>query len=84
MKKALVLAGGIAQAALIDELRARGYYTLLADMNPECYAAERADEFCPVSAMDLDALEKLALEQRVDMIVTACADQILLAEAYLC
>lgn len=84
MKKALVLAGGIAQAALIDELHSRGYYTLLADMNPNCYAAQFADEFHSVSAMDFDALEKLAKEQRVEMIVTACADQILLAETYLC
>ena len=84
MKKALVLAGGIAQAALIDELHARGYYTLLADMNPECYAASRADEFCPISAMDLDALAALAADRHVDVVITACADQILLAETYLC
>lgn len=84
MKKALVLAGGIAQAALIGELKVRGYRTLLADMNPDCYAAKLADEFHKVSAMDFDALEQLAREQQVDMILTACADQILLAETYLC
>ncbi len=80
----MVLAGGIAQAALIDELHSRDYYTLLADMNPDCYAAQLADEFHPVSAMDFDALEKLAKEKNVDTVITACADQILLAEAYLC
>ncbi len=84
MKKALVLAGGIAQAALIEELRCRGYYVLLADMNPNCYAASLADEFHEISAMDLEALETLAREQNVDLVMTACADQILLAETYLC
>ena len=84
MKKALVLAGGIAQAALLKELKSRDYYTILCDMNPKCYAAKYADEFCDISAMDFDALEKKACEQQVDMVITACADQILLAETYLC
>lgn len=84
MKKALVLAGGIAQAALIKELKSRGYFTILCDMNPQCYAAKLADEFCGISAMDFDTLEKKAREQQVDMVITACADQILLAETYLC
>lgn len=83
MKKALVLAGGIAQAALISELKSRGYKTLLADMNADCYAAPYADVFCPVSAMDYEGLLRLAEEQRVDMVITACADQILLAETWL-
>ena len=82
MKKALVLAGGIAQAALIEELRCRGYYVLLADMNPNCYAASLADEFHEISAMDLEALETLAREQNVDLVMTACADQILLANGF--
>lgn len=84
MKKALVLAGGIAQAALIQELKNRGYYTILCDMNPRCYAAKFADAFYSVSAMDFDGLERTARELQVDMIITACADQILLAETYLC
>ncbi len=84
MKKALILAGGIAQAALIQELNSRGYYTILCDMNPNCYAAKFADEFCGISAMDLGALEERARYEQVDMVVTACADQILLAETFLC
>lgn len=84
MKKALVLAGGIAQAALIRELKDRGYYTILCDMNPNCYAVKYADCFRCVSAMDFDALETLARAENVSMVVTACADQILLAETYLC
>ncbi|MBR3227075.1 MAG: ATP-grasp domain-containing protein, partial [Erysipelotrichaceae bacterium] len=84
MKKALVLAGGIAQVALIDELKNRGYRTLLADMNPHCVAAPYADEFFKVSAMDTDALAELAVKENVNLVLTACADQILVAEVKVC
>lgn len=84
MKSALVLAGGISQAALICELKLRGYKTILADMNPNCYAASFADEFQPISAMDYEGLYEYAAREHVDMVITACADQILLAETYVC
>ncbi|MBO4870031.1 MAG: ATP-grasp domain-containing protein [Clostridia bacterium] len=84
MKKALVLAGGIAQVALLAELKSRGYTTLLADMNPNCVAAKHCDEFHSVSAMDVEGIEKLAKERGIDMVLTACADQILLAEVEVC
>ena len=84
MKKALVLAGGIAQVALIEELKGRGYRTLLADMNPNCVAAKYCDEFYPVSAMDVEGVKALAREQNVDMVLTACADQIIVAEVEVC
>lgn len=84
MKKALVLAGGIAQVALIEELKRRGYRTLLADMNPNCVAASVCDAFYPVSAMDVPGIEALAKKENVDMVLTACADQIILAEVEAC
>ena len=84
MKKALVLAGGIAQVALIEELKSRGYKTLLADMNPQCVAAKYADEFYPISAMDVEAIKKLVKEENIEMVLTACADQILVAEVQVC
>ncbi len=84
MKKALVLAGGIAQVALIEELKSRGYKTILADMNPNCVAAEYCDEFCLLSAMDIEGIKKYVKEQNIDMVLTACADQILVAEVEVC
>ena len=84
MKKALVLAGGIAQVALLGELKSRGYTTLLADMNPNCVAAKYCDEFYPVSAMDVEGIKKLVNERGIDTVLTACADQILLAEVEVC
>lgn len=84
MKKALVLAGGIAQVALIEELKKRGYKIYLADMNPNCVAAKHCDVFCPVSAMDIEGITALAKEENFDMVLTACADQILVAEVVAC
>ena len=81
MKKALVLCGGIPQAALIEELKSRGIYTILADMNPNVVAVPYADAFFPVSVLDVDAVRDLAVREKVDMILTACADQVLLVQA---
>ena len=79
--KALVLCGGLPQAALIEELKERGIYTILADMNPEVLARPYADEFYQVSVLDVDAIRQLAVEQKVDFIITVCADQVLLVQA---
>ena len=79
--KALVLCGGIPQAALIQELKSRGIYTILADMNPNVMARPLADAFFPVSVLDSEAVKKLAVDEKVDMVLTACADQVLLVQA---
>lgn len=79
--KALVLCGGIPQAALIEELKSRSIYTILADINPQVIARPCADKFYPISAFDVGAVKKLAKEENVDFILTACADQVLLVQA---
>ncbi len=84
MKKAVVLAGGIAQVALIEELKSRGYRTILVDMNQNCVATKYCDEFYPVSAMDVEGIIALAKDQNADMVLTACADQIIVAEVEVC
>ena len=79
--KALVVAGGIAQAALILELKSRGIYTILADRNPKAVARPYADAFFPVSTLDEEGIYQLALKEKVDLVITACADQVLLITA---
>lgn len=76
--RALVVAGGIAQAALVQELKSRGIYTILADRNPKAYTVQYADAFFPVSTLDTEGVKQLAIDQKVDMVLTACADQVLL------
>lgn len=79
--KALVVAGGISQAALIQELKSRGVYTILADRNPNAVARPFADAFYPVSTLDEEGIYQLALNEKVDLVLTACADQVLLITA---
>ena len=79
--KALVLCGGIAQIQLIKELKSRGVYTILADMNEKAPAVEYADKFYPVSTLDIDGIRNLAKEENVDFILSVCADQMLLVAA---
>ncbi|MBR5156076.1 MAG: ATP-grasp domain-containing protein [Clostridia bacterium] len=75
--KALVLCGGVPQIALIKELKSRGITTLLADMNENVPARQYADEFYKVSVLDVDAIRELAIDQKVDFLITVCADQVL-------
>ncbi len=75
--KALVLCGGVPQIAAIKELKSRGITTLLADMNENVGARLYADEFYKVSVLDVDAIRELAKEQKVDFLITVCADQVL-------
>lgn len=79
--KALVVAGGVSQAALIQELKSRGIYTILADRNHKAVAVPYADAFYPVSTLDEEGIYQLAVQEKVDMVLTACADQVLLVTA---
>ena len=65
MKKALVLAGGIPQIELIKELKRRGYFTILADYYENPVAKPYADKFYQESTLDLEMIEKIAVEEKV-------------------
>ena len=75
--KALVLCGGLPQIALVKELKSRGIYVLVADMNEKVAAYDYADEFYCLSVLDVDAIRNLASEQKVDFLISVCADQVL-------
>lgn len=79
--KALVLAGGFPQIALIKELKSRNIRTLLADYYENPVAKEYADEFYQISTLDVEGIKKLAVDQKVDFVITACTDQALLTVA---
>lgn len=75
--KALVLCGGIPQIALIEELRSRDIETILADMNKNVGGRKYADKFYPVSVLDVEGVKAVALKEKVDFVITVCADQVL-------
>lgn len=79
--KALVLAGGYPQIALINELKSRGITVLLADYYTEPVAKKYADKFYQVSTLDIDAITDVARKEQVDFLITACTDQALLTVA---
>lgn len=79
--KALVLAGGMPQLYLIQELKKRGISSILVDRNDKAPAVSYADAFHPISAADVEAVKELAVREKVDFILSVCADQILLVAA---
>lgn len=79
--KALVLAGGFPQIALIQELKSRGIHVLLADYYAEPAAKPYADQFFQISTLDVEGITALAREEQVDFLITACTDQALLTVA---
>ena len=60
MKKALVLCATVPHTLLIEKLKARGYYTLVADMNSKAPAVPVADEFVAISSFDKEAIAAFA------------------------
>lgn len=81
--KALVMAGGFPQIELIRQLRERGIYAVVADGNDKAAAVPYADKFYKVSTLDIDGIEKVAVTEKVDMILSVCADQMVLVAAQL-
>ena len=79
--KALVLAGGFPQIALINELSKRGITTVLADYYENPVAKPYADKFYRASTLDVEAITKIAMDENVDFLITACTDQALLTVA---
>ncbi len=79
--RALVLAGGFPQIALIKELKRRNIYTLLADYNEAPVAKAYADKYYQASTLDIAAIADIAVKENVDFLITACTDQALLTVA---
>ena len=79
--KALVIAGGIPQIELIKQLKSRGIETVLADGNPAAVARPFADIFYHVDIFDVPAVKNIAEKEKVDFVLTVCADQVLLVAA---
>ena len=79
--KALVIAGGLPQIELIKQLKERGIEALLADGSPAAVARPYADKFFHVDVFDIEAIKKIAIDEKIDFLITVCADQVLLVVA---
>lgn len=74
-KVALILGGIYPHAALAKKLQKRGYYTLLVDYFKNPPAASSVDEHSTESAMDVDAVLRLAKDRHADLVMSPCLDQ---------
>ena len=79
--KALVLAGGLAQIELLNQLKDRGIVTVLCDGNANALAKPYADIFYQIPIFDIEEVKNVALKEKVDFLITVCADQVLLVVA---
>lgn len=79
--KALVIAGGLPQIELIKQLKDRGIEALLADGSTAAVARPYADKFFHVDVFDMEAIKDIAINEKVDFLITVCADQVLLVVA---
>lgn len=79
--KALVLAGSCPQIVLLQQLRERNIETVLADNNPNAIAIPYADKFVRADLLNLEAIKQVAIDEKVDFLITVCADQVLLTVA---
>ena len=79
--KALVLAGGFPQIALIQELKRRNIEVVLADYNLEPVAKPYADKYYQESTLDVPKIKEIAVSEAVDFLITVCTDQALLTVA---
>ena len=79
--KALIIAGGLPQIELIKQLKERGIEALLADGSSAAVARPYADKFFHVNVFNIDAIKNIAVNEKVDFLITVCADQVLLVVA---
>lgn len=79
--KAMVLAAGFPQIALIQELKKRNIEVVLADYNAEPVAKPYADKYYQESTLDVPKIKKIAVSEAVDFLITVCTDQALLTVA---
>lgn len=73
-KKALVLCATVPHILLLEKLKERGYYTIVADMNEKAPAVPCADEFAAVNAFDKEAVLECTRENGIQLVISACSE----------
>ncbi|MBR5420269.1 MAG: ATP-grasp domain-containing protein [Lachnospiraceae bacterium] len=71
---AIILGGVVPHVELIEDLKKRGYHTILLDYLEHPPARPYADEFFQVSTLERDKVLKIAQDRKADLIITICVD----------
>jgi len=74
MKKILIIGASILQLPAIRKAKELGYYTIVADYNPNAVGIKYADEYHNVSTIDEAGVVELAKRVRPDGIMTLATD----------
>lgn len=74
MKKLLIIGASILQLPAIRKAKELGYYTIVADYNPNAVGIKYADEYHNVSTIDEAGVVELAKRVRPDGIMTLATD----------
>ena len=81
-KKAIVLGGTNPHIELIKQLQKRNYYVILVDYLENSPAKKYADVHIQESTMDQETVLKIAAENKVDLVISACVDQANITACY--
>lgn len=73
--KAIVLGGTNPHIELINNLKKRGYYTILMDYAETPLAKDFADEHIQESSLDKEKVYEIAGSRNVDLVISTCSDQ---------
>ena len=79
---AIVLGGTSPHVALIENLKARGFYTVLVDYYENPPARGAADQHVRESTLDQDAVLAIARQMNARLVISACVDQANVTAAY--
>jgi carbamoylphosphate synthase large subunit len=82
MLKSIILGGTEDHIALIENLKNRGYYTILIDYYDNPPAKKVADLHIKESTLQQERVLEIASDLDVDLIISACIDQALLTACY--
>lgn len=74
MKKILLLGGSAQQVIAIKTAKRLGYYTVLCDYLPDNPGQYAADKYYNVSTTDVEAVYKVAMDEKVDGILAYASD----------
>lgn len=72
---ALVLGGTSPHVLLVNKLKERGFYVILADYLDNPPAAKVADRHIKASTLDTDRILEIAKENNVSLVISTCIDQ---------
>lgn len=72
---AVILGGTNPHIALIENLKKRGYYTVLVDYFENPPAKNYADEHIMESTLDKEKVLEIARDQKAALVISACLDQ---------